>query len=883
MTVYYLDFKDGNDSNDGTSFANRKKTIQSFGSSPTGGDEIRVAGQPSTLVDTNAKIINGLGDAVYSSNNNCDITYNTSTGETSLRRTGHGLVTGEWVGLWNNTQFSTARDRVNGYWRVTVVDSNNFKIDGYTPPDNSQSSGTCYMRYYKTQVIELSSAVTKDVASCNQEDEWNASTNVTASSEGMTSGTWSSNDKTRSRGYSDKIVISSDFGTGKAAWQQTGGVDLSSYQQISFNIGQDSGTRSSPSNPNVSLVLCTDTNGDVGVHTMPIYTGTDTSTTNRMWRFMRKDFGTNLNSSIQSVALYVNADNGAQTFYIDNIIACKASSAADSLTLDSMVGIKTSPDCPWYNEIKAIKDKYIFLAAARGNAPTYHPFSYYTPSQIVYGIGITESQRAQTIPIYKITPLRLKEDLDVDPGNSSSTTYTATAFNSNVSGASTTSRITISGGWDTSNSMASQHDGGYTVVDGNNSYNEPLSFRSVTNADISRFVGMRGYYSLQLQSCHYGNFENLGAVGGQYGMHLNSCQRYMNIHIWGSHSNYASVRILSPNAYEYTGIRTAFAHCGGSYCLEWQSMNNVSSEAAGTWDRLDGWVGNDSSIFFGYNSNKAIVNRINCGRYPRGGPNPRAFYIYNNTVAPQIGILSCYSCYYLAQVYNTTGALIDYFYEDKNYKFNRSDGGPGNSPTQYSIRINTSSDLKILAGGATTSQYYCSQGPLFLNNVVDNYTGSHYIQNPHAIYAKNYDGVAGSYLNMYANGATLQPETSIRHTSSGVSWKIDLTSTQNVGSPINWLLTKLVVNADALVTCKIWVYRDGTGVNGGIRVKSGALGGITSQVDAVITDTTINSWVECSLTFTPNEAGVVDIFAIGYYIDNASHNVYLDDFSASQA
>ena len=35
--------------------------------------------------------------------------------------------------------------------------------------------------------------------------------------------------------------------------------------------------------------------------------------------------------------------------------------------------------------------------------------------------------------------------------------------------------------------------------------------------------------------------------------------------------------------------------------------------------------------------------------------------------------------------------------------------------------------------------------------------------------------------------------------------------------------------------------------------------------------------------FTPTEAGVVDIFAIGYYIDNASHNIYLDDFSASQA
>ena len=82
---------------------------------------------------------------------------------------------------------------------------------------------------------------------------------------------------------------------------------------------------------------------------------------------------------------------------------------------------------------------------------------------------------------------------------------------------------------------------------------------------------------------------------------------------------------------------------------------------------------------------------------------------------------------------------------------------------------------------------------------------------------------------------------------------------------------------------KIWVYRDGTGVNGGIRVKSGAIGGVTSNVDAVISDTTINSWVECSLTFTPTEAGAVTVYAMGYYINSTSHYVYLDDFSATQA
>ena len=37
------------------------------------------------------------------------------------------------------------------------------------------------------------------------------------------------------------------------------------------------------------------------------------------------------------------------------------------------------------------------------------------------------------------------------------------------------------------------------------------------------------------------------------------------------------------------------------------------------------------------------------------------------------------------------------------------------------------------------------------------------------------------------------------------------------------------------------------------------------------------------MTFTPTEAGAVDIYAMGYYVSSSSDNVYLDDFSASQA
>ena len=168
MTVYYLDFKDGNDSNDGTSFANRKKTIQSFGSTPTGGDEIRIAGQPSTLVDANAKINNCSGDVYVQ--HSISFTFSTTTGETTCYVSNHGMQTGDLIRIWNNSSHSTEDERPNGVWQVTVTDTSNFKLDNYTAPATGSGSG--YFRYLKGGTIELTNAVVKNVACYNQTGDW---------------------------------------------------------------------------------------------------------------------------------------------------------------------------------------------------------------------------------------------------------------------------------------------------------------------------------------------------------------------------------------------------------------------------------------------------------------------------------------------------------------------------------------------------------------------------------------------------------------------------------------------------------------------------------------------------------------------------------------
>ena len=881
MTVYYLDLKNGNDNNDGTSFANRKKTLNSFGSTPTGGDEIRIAGQPSTLVDATAKINNCNGDTYQ--NRNCSFTFSTTTGETSVSYSNHGMQTGDLVRIWNNSSHSTEDERPNGVWTVTRVDNNNFKLNGYTAP--ATGSGNGYLRYCKGSQITLTNAVVKNVACYNQTGNWTASTNVTTELATST-GYWSTNTRIKSRNYSNKISIGADFTTGKAAYFATGTLDLSGYQQISFWVGQDSGTRSQPQSPNVSLHLCTDTQGDVGVHSMAIYTGQDSLTNDGFWRVMKKDFETNLNSSIQSVALYVDSDSGAQNFYIDNVIASKAASANDSITLSSIVGLKTSTDWPNYYLINSIINENIIHLEGAGESgySNRHPVGYYSAEMNYWaGIGISfYNGGTQTVPIYKIEPLRLKEDMGVDPQNSSSTAYNATYFTNNMSGISTTNRITFSGGWDASNNMATQYDGGYTAVDGINNRNAVWYLRS-QYADYSNLIGVNGYYSMYINSSNYSSFDHVAGIGGYYAFYFNNNDYYRNMYVWGTHGRSRCIEFSyndtaqsdGSNDYNVGYARTMFAF-GSSYPM----YASYVKYGGNSWDRIEVYGGYNYGAYF-YECWGMDMKYYRGGRWPAGGANPTALYTQRCS-GMQIGIVSCTEMYYLWR--NSQADLsCNYFYEVK-HPYNQSEGGNGRSNnTYYALYTENSGPIKVISGGITTSRYYVNQAPLYLNNVVDNYTSSHQINTGQVIYSKNHDGVSGAILNQYQYG-TVEKETSIRHTASGVSWKIDISNSQaSSGTPIEWLLTKLIVNANAAVTVKIWVYRDGTGVNGGLRLKAGSIAGVTANVDAVITDTTINSWVECSLTFTPTEAGAVDIFAMGYHVNNTSHNVYLDDFSASQA
>ncbi len=177
---------------------------------------------------------------------------------------------------------------------------------------------------------------------------WTASANVTCTTA-----------TARKQGAtSSSIAIASGFGTGKAAYVALGGtVDLSGYQQVSFWVQQTTGNLTA----NVSIRICTDAIGAVSVNTFTI----PARAVVNGWHRVTIDLGSGMSAVAQSIALYVDSDLDAQTFLIDNIVACKAPGTGE-LSHKTLIGKANSlgaggDDSETWYAIRAIEGTLVTL------------------------------------------------------------------------------------------------------------------------------------------------------------------------------------------------------------------------------------------------------------------------------------------------------------------------------------------------------------------------------------------------------------------------------------------------------------------------------------------------------------------------------------------
>jgi hypothetical protein len=471
VVTYYIDFEGGNDANTGLSFAQRWRTITNGATAAriAPGDEIRIMASPDPTSIGNATWTGGGRPAsinIASSTNATPIVITTSSA--------HGLVPGDYVVII----FHTINGNANGVWKVgTTPTSTTFQIlqiDGSNTTGNGTGGATGNVTKANNLVVKTALPLVQNIALCGglgQKPAWTASANVTTGQQTVIY---------REGSGSVSIQLAAAFTTGKAAYYTLPAtLDLSAYQQVTFWVRLNTGTVGAAGQAYVAL--CTDTIGDTVVHQCDIPPLGATA----VWVPVTVNLGTNLNSAIRSVALYVVTDIGAQTFFIDDIVACKAASSADSVTLQSLVSKSDGTgDEAWY-AIQSINSDVIMLANANANNSQTDNIRGYNGAT-----GTVTTYKRETVK----TTIATTTNADISILNDSGTSGNL---------------ITYSGGWNRTD-MSTQT--GQTWLDGQNGLGRGLN----TTTSARQFVSID-----RLNFCRY-NVGFLPTPGSFFSVNINS-------------------------------------------------------------------------------------------------------------------------------------------------------------------------------------------------------------------------------------------------------------------------------------------------------------------------------------------------------------------------
>ena len=444
--------------------------IQTFTSGLTAvrlvsGDIIRVEASPDPTSIGNATW-SGTGSfptiAIASSTNATPIAVTTSSA--------HGYSTGDTVFICDHTTNTNA----NGTWEITVTGSTTFTLTGSTGNGVGGASGTS--RKATNCVIRLASSPIDNIASHGNVGDgrtaWVATANVTTT----TSTT------TKQGNISDSIAIGAAFTTGLAAYKAFSTKNLSGYQQLSFFIQQTAGTVASSGQ--LQLRLCSDNAGVTAVNTFNI----PALGALNNWHVFTIDIATNLGSSIQSIGLNITSDLGAQTFLLSNIIACKASSSPDSLSLTSLIGKNTTNES-WY-PIQSINGTRIIVDGRLAASPAVSSQGGFTKGY--YGTS-------ETITTFK------RETIKTPPQSAAANAV----HNINEGVSNFSPNIVIEGGYDRTN-MNIQN--GITFFDGHNGLGYGLNMSSRSGFGLNR-LGFVRYDRVLLQNSFFCDVRNFYVIG----------------------------------------------------------------------------------------------------------------------------------------------------------------------------------------------------------------------------------------------------------------------------------------------------------------------------------------------------------------------------------
>lgn len=152
------------------------------------------------------------------------------------------------------------------------------------------------------------------------------------------------------------------------------------------------------------------------------------------------------------------------------------------------------------------------------------------------------------------------------------------------------------------------------------------------------------------------------------------------------------------------------------------------------------------------------------------------------------------------------------------------------------------------------------------------------------VFSHNHDGTTGNH-QIYSDGMLISSETGAnRRTtapSGALAWALKPTSANRSATyPVLLEGIKIAVIANQVVTVSVYVNRTNSAISAGLFIKGGQIAGVPSDLTSLDAGSA-GTYNLVTQTFTPTEAGVIDVNLIAY--GGTTHTAYFDDMSISQA
>ncbi|MGE4567887.1 MAG: right-handed parallel beta-helix repeat-containing protein [Bacteroidales bacterium] len=844
MAIFYIDFENGNDANDGSTWALAWKTFE-FGATAARiapGDEIRVAksADPTSLGQT-ALWTGSDGQFV-----NIRPTSSSNTSPIVITKDGHGLQSGDIVKIFGHTINTNA----NGLWKVTYISDSQFSLDGSSGNGTGASSG--YFIKSTNKVVQLTTPVTQDI--CNCDSIWTAGAGCTVSLETAI---------VKEGLGSAKIVCGSGTNQILAKFALPSSIDLSAYEQISFWFQSSAAITAGM----LEIRLYSDAACTALVESLPF---SDCVGFGRI-RPEVINKGSALSATVQGIALYAVTSQSGRTMYLDNIIACKAASEPDSLTLRSLISknIENENGDHAFLGIQAIVGSWVLLD---------NVYNTYT------NVGRGYSGQTENVTAYK----REGIIIDINAGNAQRIMDSGTAEN----------HIKFIGGFNPETNIRD----GYTVIDGltqlrTGIYGYGRNYVDLSYFQVTRFDGGILYFPV------YGDFLNLIATNNTTGFRFYTA--FIN-------------SIFSIN--NATGITTDIYSGGIIGTLENCTSNN--SMFSGIEFITDKFVlitnlicnnNEQNGIRFSlYSYNVDIIKSVcynkGSGIFFNSGTGRvkinRAIDINFNSTG--ITFSSTYSKIYLINNLNYNNTAIN-FSSSNNYvykieKANYSSAylfNLASSNFNYVYEINES----IAAAGSIlfygqALEFYVFKGnfsgyPLtlstdsvrsiyFIDCILDKLDlPASLIIADGRVYQHNYNLSGNHYIA--TEYGYIENDSLVRHTESGFSWKIAITSSyRHIEYPIKFSIAKIFCSGGSQAILSCWVKKThASDIGAKLLVDHYSNVTVASDVSTEASETT--EWQQLILYITPTADGVVELTLEVYWQSgDADEFVYVDDVSAAQ-